>query len=394
MASRLFPSHKCIVFVALLHILLPLLCRHLPFSFYFHVDPLSNSDENSEEERAFAQLAIIARSEEKLADIARSEGKLAKIAREGEQQHNPLAVLVLTAKRRGVSYLGRSLLALHKEVHRAAVDHQHLVFVCTGEEALGLREQLPFQVLQPNTSLPYLPPGDQKAKRDLVFCSNQLEKMLPKSVEHILILEEDAVLMEDFFSTLLSWMSFHSERLQSEPWLEIKLYLNPRLRGWAWDPLPLVELLASTSLLTWISHTILTRLQEPGSRPESWLSLVFLWLAILAALLLVGRQHWLQWRRLHPQFYLRRDAPNAGTPAVLYPRQRLRGAIGYVEQKIDTPTPFDLVLGKYRQNQGLVGHLLEPNLVRHIGVSSVFDAAHESDRDGRDKREFQLKYPV
>ena len=394
MASRLFPSHKCIVFVALLHILLPLLCRHLPFSFYFHVHPLSNSDENSEEERAFAQLAIIARSEEKLADIARSEGKLAKIAREGEQQHNPLAVLVLTAKRRGVSYLGRSLLALHKEVHRAAVDHQHLVFVCTGEEALGLREQLPFQVLQPNTSLPYLPPGDQKAKRDLVFCSNQLEKMLPKSVEHILILEEDAVLMEDFFSTLLSWMSFHSERLQSEPWLEIKLYLNPRLRGWAWDPLPLVELLASTSLLTWISHTILTRLQEPGNRSETWLSLVFLWLAILAALLLVGRQHWLQWRRLHPQFYLRRDAPNAGTPAVLYPRQRLRGAIGYVEQKIDTPTPFDLVLGKYRQNQGLVGHLLEPNLVRHIGVSSVFDAAHESDRDGRDKREFQLKYPV
>ena len=76
---------------------------------------------------------------------------------------------------------------------------------------------------------PYLPPGDQKAKRDLVFCSNQLEKMLPKSVEHILILEEDAVLMEDFFSTLLSWMSFHSERLQSEPWLDIKLFLNPRL---------------------------------------------------------------------------------------------------------------------------------------------------------------------
>ena len=393
MASRLLPSPKCIVFVALLHILLPLLCRNLPFSFYFHFDPSSAGDENSEEERAFDQLAIIARSEKKLANIARSKEKLAKIASEGEQQQNPLAVLVLTAKRRGVSYLGRSLLALHKEVHRDAVDHQHLVFVCTGEVALDLRE-LPFPFLQPNTSLPYLPPGDQKAKRDLVFCSNQLEKMLPKSVEHILILEEDAVLMEDFFSTLLTWMSFHSERLQSEPWLDIKLYLNPRLRGWAWDPLPLVELLASTSLLTWISHNILTRLQEPGSRSESWLSLVFLWLAIIAALLLVGRQHWIQWRRLHPQFYLRRDAPNAGTPAVLYPRQRLRGAIGYVEQNINTPTPFDLVLGKYRQNQGLVGHLLEPNLVRHIGVSSVFDAAHESDRDGRDKREFQLKYPV
>ena len=127
MASRLFPSHKCIVFVALLHILLPLLCRHLPFSFYFHIDPSSASDENSEEERAFAQLAIIARSEEKLANIAKRGRALANISRYGEQQHNPLAVLVLTAKRRGVSYLGRSLLALHKELHRDAVDHQHLV---------------------------------------------------------------------------------------------------------------------------------------------------------------------------------------------------------------------------------------------------------------------------
>ena len=130
MTSRLFPSPKCIVFVAFLHILLPLLCRHLPFSFYFNFDPSSAGDENKQEERAFDQLAIISRSEKKLADIARSEGKLAEIARKGEQK-NPLAVLVLTAKRRGVSYLGRSLLALHKEVHRAAADHQHLVFVCT-----------------------------------------------------------------------------------------------------------------------------------------------------------------------------------------------------------------------------------------------------------------------
>ena len=163
MTSRLSPSFKCIVFVALLHILLPLLCRHLPFSFYFHVDPSSASDEKKEEERAFDQLTSITRSKKKLANIARSEGKLAKIAREG-QQKNPLAVLVLTAKRQGVSYLGRSLLALHKELRRAAVDHQPLVFVCTGEVALDLGE-LPFPFLQPNTPLSYLPPGDQKATR-------------------------------------------------------------------------------------------------------------------------------------------------------------------------------------------------------------------------------------
>ena len=99
-----------------------------------------------------------------------------------------------------------------------------------------------------------------------------------------------------------------------------------------------------------------------------------------------------QWRRVHPQLYLRQDAPSAGTPAVLYPCHRLVGAARYMAARldslVDTYTPFDLSLGQYRRSQGLTGHLLEPNLVRHIGVSSAFDAAHQLDRDGGDKREF------
>ena len=254
----------------------------------------------------------------------------------------------------------------------------------------------PFLLIQPNKSLhAHIPPGNRKAKRDFVFCADRMDEMLPKHVEHILILEDDALVMQGIFDTLSAWMTFHQERLEAEPWLDIKLYLNPRLRGWAWDQHPLVELLSSTTLLSVVLHVILASLQnQKTGRANAWVSLVILWFAILAALLLMGRQHWVQWRRLHPQFYLRKEAPNAGTQAVLYPRQRLIGAARYMGERLDTSTPFDLILGQYRRREGLTGHLLEPNLVQHIGLSSAFDMAHQLDRDEGDKREFLVEYPI
>ena len=372
-----------LLFLAAFHLLLlPLLCRRLPYSAYFNPS-LSTSkarDGGREETAALEQLAILAGWEE-----------------EAQQQYSrQLAVLVLTASRQGVSYLGRSLLALHREME--ATKPQPLVFVCTGEAGMDKEysRRLPFHLMQPNKSLPAnLSPGNRKAKRDFVFCADRMDEMLPKDVKHILILEDDTLMMEGFFSTLSAWMTFHQERLEAEPWFDIKLYLNPRLRGWALDQLPLVELLSSTSLLSLFLHAILVGLQnQETGRPKAWVSLVILWLAILAALLLVGRQHWVQWRRVHPQLYLRREVPNAGTQAVLYPRPRLAGAARYMGARLDTSTPFDLSLGQYRRSKGLTGHLLEPNLVRHIGVSSAFDAAHELDRDGGDNREFLAEFPI
>ena len=154
----------------------------------------------------------------------------------------------------------------------------------------------------------------------------------------------------------------------------------------------LVELFAVTLLLTLVFHAILTRLQKTGAQSKHWLSFSFLYLSILIALLLLGRQHWIQWRRLHPQLYLRKDAPNHGTPAVLYPRQRLLGAAQFLEQNIDTSTPFDLALGKYRRKLGIAGHLLEPNLVRHVGALSTFGEAY--DQKFRGQRELEVKYQV
>ena len=160
--DRFLPPLYHVVFASLLHLLLPLVCRRLPYSFYFDRSLCGEaSDGRTEEEAAFKQLANIASSSRELVNVnivssnkdlsknERREGEHLQLAQDGQSQ---LAVLVLTARRQGgVSYLGRSLLALHKET--LAGTHPPLLFVCTGEEALELKE-LPFPFLKPNTSLP------------------------------------------------------------------------------------------------------------------------------------------------------------------------------------------------------------------------------------------------
>ena len=51
------------------------------------------------------------------------------------------------------------------------------------------------------------------------------------SADLILCFEDDVVLMDKFFPTLTSIMTHHTARLARDPWLDIKLYLIPGLRG-------------------------------------------------------------------------------------------------------------------------------------------------------------------
>ena len=130
---------KCLLFLAAFHfILLPLLCRRLPYSVYFDPSTSTTRDGGSEETEALEQLAILAR---------REAGWQAQY----KQNSSQLAVLVLTASRRGVTYLGRSLLALHREVTTTA-KRQPLTFVCTGEEGMEKEYSrgFPFLLIQPD----------------------------------------------------------------------------------------------------------------------------------------------------------------------------------------------------------------------------------------------------
>ena len=60
--------------------------------------------------------------------------------------------------------------------------------------------------------------------------------MMGDKVDLILWFEDDVVLMDKFFPTLTSILTHHSARLARGPWLDIKLYLIPGLRGFYHPP--------------------------------------------------------------------------------------------------------------------------------------------------------------
>ena len=106
----------------------------------------------------------------------------------------------------------------------------------------------------------------------------------------------------------------------SVPWLDIKLYKAVRLRGWAWDWVPILQLTAYSALLGLVlefalSHTIFSRVSS--------VRIVLHWCLFAGLLQLVSRQHFEQWRRLHPHFYRWDTAPNFGTVATVYNRDLL-----------------------------------------------------------------------
>ena len=154
-------------------------------------------------------------------------------------ENNDMAIIVQTSNR-DTSYRNRTLMSLYTELLRNELAG-YQVIVCSAE---GTDNRLEMPVISHFKSVqPCLIPtedcinaSNQKDKekkivQDFVLCHEAIENEINEDVKHLLWLEDDVILMEDFFSTLSSIMTFRKMLLQSQKWLDIKLYLNPRLRG-------------------------------------------------------------------------------------------------------------------------------------------------------------------
>ena len=79
--------------------------------------------------------------------------------------------------------------------------------------------------------------------------------------------------------------------------------------------------------------------------------------------------------------------------AVLYNRTNLKAAVAFLPTN-PVSEGVDLAISRYRREAGLVGHLVEPNMVRHIGTRSSMGGRHDKDRDKGDGREFLYPYAL
>ena len=196
-------------FIALHLFLLPFLCSNSAYSIYF-----KNVGKNYEKEHDFHE------------DV------------KNRIKNHDMAIIVQTSDRK-TSYRNKTLLSIHTELMRT--NGGHTVYVCSAdgsEKSLNMPVISYLKSLQPciiqtedcrNASEEK--DKEKKIVKDFVLCHEAIENEINEDVKYLLWLEDDVILMEDFFSTLSAIMSFRKLILQSQKWLDLKLYLNPRLRG-------------------------------------------------------------------------------------------------------------------------------------------------------------------
>ena len=200
-------SFPIITLFILLHIfILPKLCSNLVYSIYFQ--------ESSRQLKSDVE------------DIV-------PIADDDKIDSSEYVVVVLTSQTREVNYLNQTLTSLQHQL-LAATEHIPVI-VCSADSEKRINiDHHNFSVIQPCLESDcQVKTRGNKHVEDFIICYDAIKQMINEDkTNYQLWLEDDVELMNNFFTTLNSIMSFRRNILVSRSWLDLKLYFTPRLRGY------------------------------------------------------------------------------------------------------------------------------------------------------------------
>ncbi|XP_023800069.1 transmembrane protein 246 [Cyanistes caeruleus] len=187
----------------------------------------------------------------------------------------------------------------------------------------------------------------EKEKQDYVFCLEQ--SLLVYNPEYILLVEDDAVPEKEIFSVLQHLFLARFSKPYLRDALYFKLYHPERLQHY-FNPEPM-------RILEWLGL---------GMFLGPVLTFAYCWASEL-----VGRHYGLELRRLHPALYNVVPASECCTPAMLFPAASARRASEYL-QGLRCRQGFakDTALYSLLRGKGENAFVVEPNLVRHVGMYS------------------------
>ncbi|XP_062295302.1 transmembrane protein 246 [Scomber scombrus] len=354
-------------------VVLPLSCHRLLYSYYFiksmYLDSMSEEvlrgslDRGQDALRFWQSTSTVVAS--RFNDIA---------------QHPELLVTVVTARRsegRDFHYLLQVMRQLSNLLGGCGEQRCAEVLVCDVEN--GPYENQDAKLLEHHFRVIRRSPLEQqrnreqvntfeREKRDYVFCLQKGQELVkPK---HMVVLEDDALPKEDFFSVVKDLLS----RRFSLQTLYIKLYHPERLqRYWNPEPYRILEwvglgMIGATALLLTFPYWNRCSFSFTLSAAH----LVFFTLYFMAAAELVGRHYLLEVRRLSPQLYAVSPATECCTPAMLYPGNASIRVAEYLDSSFCVKgNAKDMVLYRMaRMIPGESSHSVEPNLITHIGAYS------------------------
>lgn len=218
---------------------------------------------------------------------------------------------------------------------------------------------------------------------DYAFCLEEAAIQFGKATKYLIVVEDDAIVFENFFITLRSILKnrvetkmFRGERISNErQWCWMKLYYAEFFCGFGWDVDGLLELFWIAvaggligSLLAIMAGTV----KRNKISVLRWACYGALHLLLLV--IIMSRQTWLEMRRIHTSLMqVTSESGCCSTVAVLYPMEEIPSIVEYLRSPgcMRCPYGIDLAIRDYRDMFGMLGLLVQPNLARHIGLHST-----------------------
>ncbi|KAJ6657118.1 hypothetical protein lerEdw1_002864 [Lerista edwardsae] len=208
----------------------------------------------------------------------------------------------------------------------------------------------------------------EKEKRDYTYC---LEKSLEAyNPQYVLLVEDDAVPEEEIFPVLqhLLQMRFSKPHLQDA--LYVKLYHPERLQRYINpEPMRILEWLGIG--MFWGSLLGSVYAWASNCSTLSWSIVGFFALYSMLLVELVGRHYLLELRRLAPPLYNVVPVTECCTQAMLFSAPSAHRVLGYLKELRCRPGfAKDTALYSLLRTKGEKAFVVEPNLVRHVGLFS------------------------
>ncbi|XP_039399894.1 post-GPI attachment to proteins factor 4 [Mauremys reevesii] len=208
----------------------------------------------------------------------------------------------------------------------------------------------------------------EKEKRDYAFCMEQ--SLLAYNPEYILLVEDDAVPEEEIFPLLQHLLLERLSKPHLKDALYLKLYHPERLQRYI-NPEPM-RILEWLGLGMFLGPLLSFAYSWVSGRPSlTWPIVLFFALYSMALAELVGRHYLLELRRLAPVLYNVVPVTECCMPAMVFSASSARRVLGYLQELHCRPGfAKDTALYSLLRTKDERAYVVEPNLVRHVGMFS------------------------
>jgi len=212
-----------------------------------------------------------------------------------------------------------------------------------------------------------------REKDDYIFCLQTAHKF---AAPYYLIVEDDVLLDDNALETVYFIMKYF-DLFSATDWLFLKLYYPDKWLGYSQNWQTVVELGGYSVLGGSMFAGALTLI----SKRRKWLPdcrhlpvwFLFVVGAVFTALLCggIGRQYVESWRKWSLSAYQLVAAPGCCTQAQLYPAHIVSDLCAHLDRvHSDHDFSVDIAIDGFAHVRGLKRLLIQPNIVKHIGLIS------------------------